>query len=108
MEPTQEDKLTALEFLVTLTYNFFGKRVIILIDEIDYTVLNFLESNIKELSQGLVDCSTRKKLREISDTIEQMGQTIIKPSTSFIKRRNYESFNQTYGLNNLEVRPAGL
>ena len=70
-----------------MTYNFFGKRVIILIDEIDYTVLNFLESNIKELSQGLVDCSTRKKLREISDTIEQMGQTIIKPSTSFLSRQ---------------------
>ena len=77
--PNEDDLKSSLLFLVDLLYNHFKKtRVMVLIDEIDFPLLQLIERNIDRLSSDDPNSQIRKYLNKIQDFMSSIIGPIVK------------------------------
>ena len=79
-QPNDDDIKTSLTFLVDLLYDYFEKKkVIVLMDEIDSSILQVIDNNIVLLSKNEPNSPIRKDLKKMKELIYEMIAPLVKP-----------------------------
>ena len=78
-KPNVGELVKSLTFLVELTHDHFKKKVIILIDEVDFPILNFIEQNIESFNENFPKSEIRQNLLKISNLLGDLISPLVKP-----------------------------